>query len=81
VLDRGCWRPAPVFGLIGALGGVAQDELERALNMGVGMVAVVDPAHADAALRMLRERGVPAWALGEVVAGSGRARLTGTHPA
>jgi phosphoribosylformylglycinamidine cyclo-ligase len=45
------------------------------------MVAVLDPADADAALRMLRERGLPAWVLGEVVAGSGRVRLEGAHPA
>src|SRR3954463_6941095 len=40
-LDRGTWTPQPVFGLVGEVGGVARDDLERTLNLGVGMVAVV----------------------------------------
>jgi phosphoribosylformylglycinamidine cyclo-ligase len=80
VLDRGTWQPAPVFGLLAACGKVAQDEMERVFNMGVGMVAIVAPADADRALKLLAGRGVPAWAVGEIVAGTGTARLTGRHP-
>ncbi|KRV48453.1 phosphoribosylaminoimidazole synthetase [Wenjunlia vitaminophila] len=66
-LDRGTWTPPPVFTLVGALGGVHQEELERTLNMGVGMVAVVPPHAVDPTLALLAERGVDAWALGDVV--------------
>ena len=79
-LDRRTWTPAPVFGLVGGVGGVAVDELERTLNMGVGMVAVVAPHTADAALAVLEKRGVPSWVLGEVVPGDGSAVLDGGHP-
>ena len=44
----------------------ASDELERTLNMGVGMVAVVAAADADRAVALLTGRGVPAWVLGTV---------------
>ena len=44
VLDRGSWRPAPVFGLLAERGSVEAQEMERTFNMGVGMVAVVSPA-------------------------------------
>jgi phosphoribosylformylglycinamidine cyclo-ligase len=80
VLDRGTWAPPPIFGLIGALGGVDQAELERTLNMGVGMVAVVAPNDSDAVLTRLVDRGVPAWVLGEIAAGSGMATLNSGHP-
>jgi len=80
VLDRATWSPAPIFGLVGAQGGVARAELERTLNMGVGMVAVVAPDEADATVRLLAERGVPAWVTGEVRAGSGAVQLVGNHP-
>jgi phosphoribosylformylglycinamidine cyclo-ligase len=80
VLDRGSWAPPPVFGLLAGYGAVAEAELERAFNMGVGMTAVVASADADRALRLLAERGVAAWPLGEIVAGAGRANLTGRHP-
>ncbi|GAB2583219.1 phosphoribosylformylglycinamidine cyclo-ligase [Streptomyces capparidis] len=66
-LDRGTWTPPPVFTVVGGLGGVETTELERTLNMGVGMVAVVPPASVDASLALLASRNVPAWVLGEVV--------------
>ena len=84
-VDRASWRPAPIFGLLGELGRVDRAELERTFNMGVGMVAVVPPHAVDAALRLLVERGVPAWVAGEVTAAEGpeaaRARLVGDYAA
>ena len=73
VVDRSSWTPAPVFELVGRLGPVSRPELERTLNMGVGMVAVLPDG--DAAVRLLADRGVPAWVAGEIVPGTGRARL------
>jgi phosphoribosylformylglycinamidine cyclo-ligase len=81
VLDRGTWRPQPVFGVLAGHGAIGEDEMERVFNMGVGMAAVVGQADTDRALRLLAARGVPAWVLGEVVPGSGGVRLTGRHSA
>ncbi|NUS58311.1 MAG: phosphoribosylformylglycinamidine cyclo-ligase, partial [Streptomycetaceae bacterium] len=58
---------------------VARPELEKTLNMGVGMVAVVAADAADAALAVLAERGVPAWVLGGITAGTGQAVLEGAY--
>jgi len=77
VLDRATWSPQPIFGLIGELGGVAPAGLERTFNMGVGMVAVVGAQDADRALRLLADRGVPAWVAGIVGVAKGPAP-TGT---
>jgi phosphoribosylformylglycinamidine cyclo-ligase len=79
LVDRATWTPGPVYGLVGDLGGVSRDELERTLNLGVGMVALVAPEEAEAAVRMLGSRGVPAWVAGEVTRGSGVARLRGDY--
>jgi phosphoribosylformylglycinamidine cyclo-ligase len=83
-IDRSTWAPQPVFGLVGQLGSVAQADLDLALNMGVGMVALVAPDAADAALRLLAEHGVDAWIAGDVqqagVHGDGgTVTLTGAH--
>ncbi len=83
-VDRGTWTPPPIFGLVRAVGGVKDADLERPLNMGVGMVAVVAPDDADDALRLLAGRDVPAWVCGEVTAAPdgrrGRAvTLVGRH--
>ncbi|MEW9549649.1 phosphoribosylformylglycinamidine cyclo-ligase [Nonomuraea sp. NPDC050783] len=74
VLDRSSWTPPPIFGVLAGHGRVAQQDMDRTFNLGVGMAAVVAPDAADAALRLLADRGLPAWVLGEVVPGSGRAR-------
>jgi phosphoribosylformylglycinamidine cyclo-ligase len=68
VVDRTTWTPDPVFDLIATRGNVAPDEMERTFNLGVGMVAVVSPDAADAVLRLLTERDVPAWVVGELTA-------------
>ncbi|MDQ3629398.1 MAG: phosphoribosylformylglycinamidine cyclo-ligase [Actinomycetota bacterium] len=65
-LDRATWSPAPVFGLVGQVGDVPRDDLERTLNMGVGMVAVVAPEHLTDALTTLGRAGVRAWVAGAV---------------
>ncbi|WP_062208898.1 phosphoribosylformylglycinamidine cyclo-ligase [Streptomyces sp. NBRC 109706] len=65
-IDRASWSPAPVFGVVGEVGRVARAELERTLNMGVGMVAVLPPEAVDPALAVLADRGVPAWVAGEI---------------
>ena len=66
VVDRGTWTPTPVFELVRSLGSVPVADLERTLNMGVGMVVVVAADDAPAAINRLAGRGVPAWVLGEV---------------
>ena len=81
VLDRGSWRPPPVFGLLAARGQVRPEEMERVFNMGVGMAAVLDAADADRALGLLAERDVPAWVIGEITVGTGTVQLRGQHPA
>ncbi|NHC47284.1 phosphoribosylformylglycinamidine cyclo-ligase [Motilibacter aurantiacus] len=82
-LDRSTWALPPVFRLVGEVGQVAQPELERTLNAGVGMVALLPEGSADAAVALLAERGVPAWVAGEVVpavdAGAPRAELVGAY--
>jgi phosphoribosylformylglycinamidine cyclo-ligase len=84
-VDRTSWTPPPVFGLVGAVGNVAQADLDLALNMGVGMVALVAPDAADAALRLLAEHGIDAWIAGDVAEAGvhgdgGTVTLTGSHP-
>jgi phosphoribosylformylglycinamidine cyclo-ligase len=65
-VDRATWAPPPVFDAVARWGRVPQHDLERTLNMGVGFVVVLPAEQADAAVRHARERGVAAWALGEV---------------
>jgi phosphoribosylformylglycinamidine cyclo-ligase len=79
VLDRSAWTVPPIFEIVRAVGDVAPPELERALNMGAGMIAVVAAGDADAAVSALRGHGLRASVAGQVEPGSGTVRLTGAY--
>ena len=65
-VDRASWTVPPVFSTVRELGSVPWEDLEGTLNLGVGMVAVVDPTAIDAVLRVAEGSDIPAWVLGEV---------------
>jgi phosphoribosylformylglycinamidine cyclo-ligase len=56
----------PLFAWLQRAGGIADEEMFRAFNMGVGMVLVCAAEHATALLGALHEAGEPAWRLGDV---------------
>lgn len=66
-------RPAWVDELAGL--GCPEDELRRAVNMGIGYAFVVAPVDADRALATLAGAGHEAWVVGEVVAPGGPDRV------
>lgn len=66
-VDRSTWTPGAVFDVVGRLGGVERLELEKTLNMGVGMIAVVPQESVDVALATFADRDVDAWVAGEIV--------------
>lgn len=65
-IDRSTWTPDPVFDVVGRAGSVERAELEKTLNMGVGMIAIVPQESVEVALTTLADRGVDAWVAGEI---------------
>ncbi|WP_261624730.1 phosphoribosylformylglycinamidine cyclo-ligase [Nesterenkonia marinintestina] len=65
-VDRTTWAWPQVFRTVAELGRVPQADLERTLNLGVGMVAVVAADRADRAVRLLQDAGETAWIMGTV---------------
>jgi phosphoribosylformylglycinamidine cyclo-ligase len=70
-LDPHAWRRDPVWDWIQSSGGIADAEMHRTFNCGIGMIAVVARSEADAALELLRVAGEQACVIGEVEAGAG----------
>lgn len=66
------WRVPKLFREIQTRGNVAEREMFRTFNMGIGMVAVVRARQADKALATLEAAKVKACLLGEVVKGPSR---------
>ncbi|WP_431043534.1 phosphoribosylformylglycinamidine cyclo-ligase [Streptomyces sp. P1-3] len=66
-VDRSTWTPGAIFDLVGQAGSVERLELEKTLNMGVGMIAVVPQESVDVALTTFADRGVDSWVCGEIL--------------
>lgn len=65
-LERGTWRPAPVFEFLQSRGNVSQREVEKTFNMGIGMLAFVPERVTQLALTTLLSCGLDAWVCGTV---------------
>lgn len=70
-IDRTAWTPDPVFPFLQARGDIADDEMDRAFNMGVGFCLLVRPTFADSIAAQLEKLGERPRVIGEVVPGSG----------
>jgi phosphoribosylformylglycinamidine cyclo-ligase len=66
VLERSAWTMPPVFQWLQAGGGVADAEMHRVFNCGIGMIVVVAREDADAAIAFLRAEGEDARAIGRI---------------
>jgi phosphoribosylformylglycinamidine cyclo-ligase len=70
LLQRRSWPRTPIFEWLERTGAMAPAEMYRTFNCGIGMVAIVPAAAADAAVRLLRAHGEQAMLIGEVRRGS-----------
>jgi len=71
MIDKGAWRRPPVFQWLQQAGNVAEDEMWRVFNCGIGMVVLVAAAHAKAAAEHLRKAGETVYEIGAVERSAG----------
>ena len=60
------WSVPEIFNFMRRLGSLDLSDMFETFNMGVGMIAVVDPANASGALAILERHGIAAWIIGDV---------------
>jgi phosphoribosylformylglycinamidine cyclo-ligase len=70
VLQRKSWHRGPIFDWLQRQGQVADAEMYRVFNCGIGMTIQLEPGNADRAIAILRESGQEALIIGEVRAGT-----------
>ena len=70
-IDLGAWSLPPVFRWLAAEGGVAEAEMLKTFNCGIGMVVVVAADRASEIAAMLRAAGETVCVLGAVTEGQG----------
>ena len=75
-LSRSAWSRPPIFSWLQRHGNVADEEMHRVFNCGIGMTIVVAPEHADRAIKVLGGAGERAHRIGSIVAQPAGERAT-----
>jgi phosphoribosylformylglycinamidine cyclo-ligase len=81
-IDARAWKRPPLFAWLQRIGGVANIEMARTFNCGIGMVAVAAPDKAEQVAAVLRNRGETVMPIGRVAAATdptSEARVELTH--
>jgi len=74
VVDRSMWEVPRVFTEIQRLGGIADDEMAKVFNLGIGMVVAVPPSDLARTLALLEDAGQSAREIGRLVGADGGGR-------
>ena len=71
VIENNSWPRPRVFEWLQREGNIAEDEMHRVFNCGIGMVAVVEETDAGRATQLLRSSGETVYRIGRIEAHSG----------
>lgn len=74
VIDTKSWPVPPLFQFLQHHGNVAEEEMRRVFNMGIGYTLVVRPSFADSVADQLKKSGERVHVIGEIVKGKGLVR-------
>jgi phosphoribosylaminoimidazole synthetase len=66
--DWSAWASPPVFAWLAETGGVAEAEMRRTFNCGLGLLLITPPRNAEAVLTALLDAGETAFVCGELAA-------------
>jgi phosphoribosylformylglycinamidine cyclo-ligase len=66
VIDKGSWEVPKIFSFLQEKGSVAEAEMFRTFNMGIGMMVVVASADAEPLMEQFRAAGETPFLLGEM---------------
>lgn len=75
-IDLNAWELPPVFKWMAEVGGIAEAEMLKTFNCGIGMILSVSADRADELVAILQDEGETVSRLGTVTAGAGM-RYTG----
>jgi phosphoribosylformylglycinamidine cyclo-ligase len=75
-IDVSAWERPAIFKWLQEQGNVAEAEILRTFNCGIGMMVIVPEAEVDNALQSLKSSGESAMVLGDIVPGSGQVQTS-----
>ena len=74
-IDLSAWKLPAVFSWLARTAGIAEAEMLRTFNCGIGLIAVASPASARNAMEAFAQAGEVPRVVGEIAAGEGGARV------
>ena len=74
-IDKDSWRVPEIFRLIQSKGNIEDQEMYHTLNMGIGLVLVVEAQAALAIIKKLTGLKLQSWVIGQAVKGSKKVNL------
>jgi phosphoribosylformylglycinamidine cyclo-ligase len=75
-IERSRWTVPDVFDVIQKLGSVAEDEMFRTFNMGIGFVAIAPEDDADRLIKGFDSHSLEATVIGRIVEGEQTVKIT-----
>ncbi len=66
IVQKNTWPRPPLFSWLQEHGNIAESEMHRVFNCGVGMVVVVGKNDANTAMELLRKQGETVWSIGSI---------------
>ena len=72
VIEPNSWQRPAIFDWLQSTGNVADSEMRRVFNMGIGMALVVSDFYAASITSQIKELGVDCVPVGRIVSGSGQ---------
>ncbi|MBA4601061.1 phosphoribosylformylglycinamidine cyclo-ligase [Thermoactinomyces mirandus] len=77
VIDRSSWKVPPIFSIIQKEGAIADEDMFRTFNMGIGMVLIVPKDEAEAVMQAACESGETAYPVGRLASGNRQVEWAG----
>jgi len=74
-IDKSSWKVPEIFRLIQNKGNIADKEMYHTLNMGIGMVLVVEAQASQAIIKKLCALKLKSWVIGQAVKGSKKVNI------
>ena len=68
-IDKASVKVLPIFDVIAKWGNIPERDMYNTYNMGVGMSIVVPAAEVELSLNILKENGIDAYVIGEIIEG------------
>ncbi len=68
-IDKSAVKVLPIFDMIMKWGNIPERDMFNTYNMGVGMSIVVPAAETELALEILKENGIDAYVIGDIIKG------------